>query len=145
MEDTAVKTVLNSGKPDSLTISLRLLRLMLTAVLVFAVITEPAVTGYWQISLPALAIYTFITAAIGRDPLFNYFRQGSKPLSDNALDVIAQVECFSIGVICFAAGMFIHFTNSVVYMLLPFLGIYPIVLCMMKHDLLGFLLKSYRR
>lgn len=145
MEDTIVKTVLTRGKPDSLTISLRLLRLILSAVLVFAVTNEPAVTGYWQITLSSLAIYTLITGAIGRDPLFAYFRQKNKPLSDNALDIIAQAECFSIGVICFVAGMFIHFTNSVVFMLLPFLGIYPIVLCMMKHDLLGFLLKSYRR
>lgn len=140
-----MKTVLKTAKSDSLTISLRLLRFMLSAVLVFAVLTEPAVTNYWQVTLSALAVYTFITAVIGRDPLFARIRRGNKPLSENALDLIAQVECFSIGLICFIAGMLIHFTNSLVFMLLPFLGIYPIVLCLMKHDLLGFLLQSYRR
>ena len=121
-----------------------MLRLILSAVLVFAVAAKPAVSGYWQIILSGLAIYTLITGAIGKDPVLACFRQKNKPFSDNALDIIAQVECFSIGSNCFVAGMFAHFTHAVVFMLLPFLGIYPIVLCMMKHDLPGFLLKSYR-
>jgi len=139
-----VNTVLNFNRPDSLCISLRLLRLMLSALLVFAVMTEPAITGFWQLIMSVLAVYTFITAVNGRDPVFAVFRRGSRPLPAHMLDVFARLECLSIGVICFAAGMMNEYHNSLIFLMLPFLGIYPIVLCIIRHDLLGFLLQSYR-
>ena len=140
-----MNTVLNFKKPDSLSVSLRLLRLMLSGLLVLAVMTETAITGFWQLTMSVLAVYTFITAVNGRDPLFAVLRRSSSQLPDHMLDVFARLECLSIGVICFAAGMMNEYHNSLIFLMLPFLGIYPIVLCIMRHDLLGFLLQSYRR
>jgi hypothetical protein len=145
MEDTIVNTVLNSIKPDSLCVSLRLLRLMLSVLLVFAVLTEPTLSDFWQILLSVLAVYTLVTGTFGRDPVFSLLRRSNRKLPENALDVVAQLECLSIGLICFVGGMSHQYTHSLLFLLLPFFGIYPIVLCIVKHDLLGFLLQSYRR
>lgn len=140
-----MNTVLNSIKPDSLSISLRLLRLMLSALLVFAVATEPTLSDFWQLLLSVLAVYTLITGIFGRDPVLAHLRRRNNQLPVNVLDTVAQLECLSIGLICFVAGMIHQYTHSLVFLALPFFGIYPIVLCVVKHDLLGFLLQSYRR
>ena len=138
-------TVLNSSRTDSLSISLRLLRVMLSALLVYAVATEPAITGFWQLLLSVLAVYTFITGVNGRDPVFALLRHNNRLLPEHTLDMLSRLECLAIGSICFVAGIFNQFHNSFVFLLLPFLGIYPIVLCIIRHDLLGYLLQSYRR
>ena len=145
MEESIVSAVLNSNRLDSLSISLRLLRVMLSALLIYAVAAEPLITGFWQLLLSVLAVYTFITGVNGRDPLLALLRHNNRQRSEHTLDFVARLECLSIGSICFAAGMFNQFHNSIVFLLLPFLGIYPIVLCIIRHDLLGYLLQSYRR
>lgn len=145
MEETIVNTVMNTKRVDSLSISLRLLRLILSMLLAFAVSTEPAIMGSWQLILSVLAVYTFITAINGRDPVLARLRRSRRQLPEHALDLVSRLECLSIGLICFLAGMLIQFSDSLLFLALPFLGIYPIVLCIMRHDLLGFLLQSYRR
>jgi len=145
MEEAIVNASLKLIRPGSLSISLRLLRLTLSALFVFAVVAEPDVTGFWKLILSVLAVYTFITAINGRDPVLSVLRRGNSKIPEHTLDMIARLECLSIGLICFAVGMLNHFSHSLVFMMLPFLGIYPIVLCIIRHDLLGFLLQSYHR
>ena len=144
MEDTFVNTVLNSTTENSLPISLRLMRLILSALLVIAVATELSLSGFWQLMLTALAIYTFVTGVFGRDPLFIVLRLTNLQLPDHTLGVVAQLECLSIGLICIVAGIMNRNADSLILPLLPFFGIYPILLCAVKHDLLGYLLQSYR-
>ena len=144
MEDAFVNTVLNTTHHNSLPISLRIMRLMLSILLVIAVVTELSLSAFWQLLLSALALYTFITGVFGRDPLFTLLRLTNLQLPDYSLGVAAQVECLSIGLICIVAGIVNHNADSLVLPLLPFFGIYPIVLCAVKHDLLGYLLQSYR-
>ena len=142
-----MNTVLNFTNQEhrSLPLSLRLVRFMLGVLLVIALTTELSLSGFWQLLLSTLAIYAFITGIFGRDPLFLMLRVSIRRLPDHALNVAAQVECFAIGLICIVAGIAHHNTDSLVMALLPFFGIYPILLCAVKHDLLGYLLQTYRK
>jgi hypothetical protein len=142
-----MNTVLNATDQyhSSLPLSLRLVRFLLGVLLVIALATELSLSGFWQLLLSAVAIYAFITGVFGRDPLFMMLRVTIRRLPDHALNVAAQVECFAIGLICIVAGIAHHNTDSLVMALLPFFGIYPVLLCAVKHDLLGYLLQSYRR
>jgi len=139
-----MNTVLNSTSQNSLSISLRLSRIMLSALLVIAVTTELTITSFWQVALSVLAIYTFVTGVFGRDPVFALLGYTSRQLPDHSLDMVAQMECLSIGLICFVTGLVHQYTGSIIFLVLPFLGIYPIVLCIVRHDLLGYLFQSYR-
>ena len=144
MEDTFVNTVLNLPRQNSLSLSLRLIRLVLSALLIVVVATEITLSSTWQLVLSALAIYAFVTGMFGRDPVFALLRLTNCQLPDHALGVVAQLECLSIGLICIVAGIMHHNADSLILPLLPFFGIYPILLCAVKHDLLGYLLQSYR-
>ena len=144
MEDARMNAVINSTAPNSLPVSLRMLRLMLSALLLIAVATEWSLSGFWLLVLSALALYTFVTGVFGRDPLFAVLRMSSHQLPDHTLGVVAQLECLAIGMICIIAGILNRNADSLILTLLPFLGIYPILLCAVKHDLLGYLLQSYR-
>ena len=77
--------------------------------------------------------------------MFAVLKLSIRQLPDHALGVVAQLECLSIGLICIAVGVMNHNADSLLLLLLPFLGIYPILLCGVKHDLLGYLLQSYRK
>lgn len=147
MQEVLVNTVIDTvhQKPGSLPLSLRLVRLTIGMLLIVAIATELLLPVYWQFILSVLAFYTFITAVFGRDPLFSVLRLSLREPSDHALSVAAQVECFAIGLICIVAGIMNRNMNSLVMTLLPFLGIYPILLCAVKHDLLSYLLQSYRK
>ncbi|WP_455365188.1 hypothetical protein [Kaarinaea lacus] len=142
-----MNAVLNSTSEshNSLPLSLRMVRLVLSFLLVIALVTEPSLSSIWQLSLIVLAIYALITGLFGRDPLYVLLQVSFRRLPDHALDVVAQVECFAIGLMCIVAGIVHHNANSLVMALLPFFGIYPVLLCALKHDLLGYLLQSYRR
>ena len=139
-----MNTVLKSTGGNSLPISLRMMRLLLSALLVIIIATEWSLSSFWQLVLSALAIYTFVTGVFGRDPLFAVLRLSIRQLPDHALGVVAQLECLAIGLICIVAGIMHHNVDSLILPLLPFFGIYPILLCAVKHDLLGYLLQSYR-
>lgn len=128
-----------------LPLSLRMVRTMLSLLLVIAITTELTLSVFWEWVLSALAIYTFVTGIFGRDPLFRLLQFSSSRLPERALDVVSQVECFLIGAICIAAGIVHHNTDSLVIALLPFFGIYPILLCAVKYDLLDHILQTYRR
>ena len=134
-----------SASQDSLSISLRIGRLVLSALLAAAVTTEVTLTIFWQLALSGLAIYTFITGVNGRDPLFARLRDANDRMSEQALDILARLECLSIGLICLVAGIMNQHVDSLLFRVLPFLGVYSILLCAVKYDLLGYLLQSYRR
>ena len=144
MEDARMNAVINSTAPNSLPVSLRMLRLMLSALLLIAVATEWSLSGFWLLVLSALALYTFVTGVFGRDPLFAVLRMSNYQLPNHTLGAVAQLECLAIGMICIIAGILNRNADSVILSLLPFLGVYPILLCAVKHDLLGYLLQSYR-
>lgn len=131
--------------PSSLPLSLRMVRLILSILFVIAIATELSLSNFWMLVLSGLALYTFITAIFGWDPLFLLLRLSIRQLPDQALSVAAQVECFAIGLICIVAGIVNRNMDSLVMALLPFFGIYPILLCAVKHDLLNYLLQTYRR
>ena len=139
-----MNTVLISNNQNSLSISVRLVRLMVSVLSVIAVLTEVTLSGFWQSVLSLLAVYTFVTGVFGRDPLFALLRHTNREMPNYALNVVAQVECLTIGLICFMVGIMNSHAGSLIFILLPFLGIYPIVLCIVKHDLLGYLLQTYR-
>jgi len=146
MQGAFMNTVIDTvhRKHGSLPLSLRLVRLTIGILLIIAVTTELSLPAYWQFILSVLAFYTFITAMFGRDPLFSVLRLSLREPSDHALTVAEQVECFAFGLICIIAGVVNRNMDSLVMALLPFLGIYPILLCAVKHDLLKYLLQSYR-
>jgi len=146
MQGVFMNTVIDAvhQKHGSLPLSLRLVRLTIGILLIIAITTELSLPVYWQFILSVLAFYTFITAVFGRDPLFSVLRLSLREPSDHALSVAEQVECFAIGLICIIAGVVNRNMDSLVMVLLPFLGIYPILLCAVKHDLLKYLLQSYR-
>lgn len=145
MEDAIVNANPITAIQDSLSISLRIGRLLLGVFLGFAVSAESSISIFWQLALSGLAIYTFMTGLNGRDPLLALLRRGNHQMSDQVLDVVAQLECLSIGLICIVAGILNNHAESLVFRVLPFLGIYSILLCAVKRDLLGYLLQSYRK
>jgi len=140
-----VNTTLIRTGDNFLPLSLRIVRLMIGVILVVAVTQEMLLSDSWTLVLSALAIYSIVTSLFGRDPLFALLKLSIPQLPDHALGVVAQLECLSIGLICIAVGIMNNHVDSLLLPLLPFLGIYPILLCGVKHDLLGCLLQSYRR
>ncbi len=138
-------SLLVSAKPYYLPISLRTMHLILGSVIFYGLAIEQAFSGYWETVLSVLAGYAFITGIFGKDPLFAILKLSVRPLPDYALGVVAQLECLFIGLVCIAAGVMNLNVNSIVVIILPFLGIYPVLLCAVKHDLLGYLILSYRR
>jgi len=145
MEDVFVNTALIHSGGNFLPLSLRIVRLMISVMLVISITVEAPLADIWKLVISILAIYTFITGLFGRDPVFAVLKLSKPQLPDHALGVVAQIECLAIGVICIAVGIMNRNTDSVVLPLLPLLGIYPILLCAVKHDLLGYLLQSYRK
>lgn len=139
-----MNTALNYRDNNSLSISLRLVRLVLGALLVFILLTEISLTIFWQVFFVVLALYSLLTGVFGRDPVFALFGLTTHQLPDHTLGMIAQLECLSLGLICIVVGVMNRNVDSLVFPILPFLGIYPVLLCAIKHDLLGFLLQSYR-
>ena len=139
-----MNTVLTSTSQRTLPISLRIVRVMVSVVLSIAIYTDMTLSGTWTLALSGLAIYTFVTAVLGEDPIVALLRRTNSQVPGHALDVVAQVECLAIGLICFVTGIVRYHPDSLIFLLLPFFGIYPIVLCIVRHDLLGYLLQSYR-
>jgi len=140
-----VNTTLLYTDGNFLPISLRLARLMIGVLLVVAITLELSLSNFWIILVSTVAIYSFVTGLFGRDPLFAVLKLSIRQLPDHTLGVVAQIECLSIGLICIAVGIVNYRADSLVLAFLPFLGIYPILLCGVKHDLLGYLLQSYRK
>jgi hypothetical protein len=145
MQEVKMNSLLASETPNLLPISLRLVRLLISVLLAIIVATEPLISDSWKMAFSVLSLYTFLTGLFGKDPLFALFRTPSRPLLNQALGVIAQLECFFVGLVCIVAGVMYHNTDSLILRFLPFVGIYPILLCAVKHDLLGYLLGSYHR
>ena len=112
MEGALVNTVLNRASQYSLSISLRIVRLMLSVLLITAVSTELTLSDFWHVALSILAIYTFVTGLFGRDPLLALLRRTNRRIPDHALDLVAQLECLFIGLICIVAGIIHHHVNS---------------------------------
>ncbi len=139
-----MNTTLIHTSGNILPLSLRIVRLMISVMLVIAIMVETSLSDNWKLVLSILAIYTFVTGLFGRDPVFAVLKLSIRQLPNRALDVVAQIECLTIGVMCIAVGIMNRHTDSLVLPLLPLLGIYPILLCGVKHDLLGYLLQSYR-
>ena len=139
-----MNAMLNSTGPNLMPLSLRIARLMLSTLLVIAIATELSLSSFWKLMLSTLALYTFATGVFGRDPLFDVLRLSIRQLPNHALGIVAQLECLTIGSICFVAGIINHNADSLVLPLLPFFGVYPILLWVVKYDLLGYLLQSYR-
>lgn len=127
----------------SLPLSLRLMRIALSALLVIVITTEWSLGYLWQVMLSILAVYALFTGVFGRDPVFNILKLTLHRLPDHSLGMVAQLECLFVGLSCIAIGIIHRNSESVIISLLPFLGIYPILLCAIKHDLLGYLLRSY--
>ena len=53
-----------------LPMSLRLARLMIGVMLVAAITLELSLSDFWILMLSTVAIYSFVTALFGRDPVF---------------------------------------------------------------------------
>ena len=136
--------VISDFERNSLPISLRLMRLILGFLLLFSLAVEKPFSEIWELVLTFTCAYALITGLFGKDPLFAILRLSIGPLPDYTLNVLAQLECLSVGVICIVAGILNFNVDSVVVLILPFIGIYPIMLCAIKHDLLGYLILSYR-
>ena len=152
-----MNTVLEVSKQNALPVSVRLVRLIVSVLSVTALLTEVTLSGFWQSVLAALAVYAFVTGVFGRDPLFVLLgHRGHRipgdaqsinrnPNPAHGLNRVAQLECLTVGLVCFVVGIMHSHTGSMIFLLLPFLGIYPIVLCIVRHDLLDYLLQSYRK
>jgi hypothetical protein len=145
MEDVFMNTVLIHTGDNFLSLSLRIVRLMTGVILVVAITMEMSLSDFWKLPLSILAIYSFVTGLFGRDPLFSVLKLSVRQLPNHALGVMAQLECLFVGLVCIALGIMNRHADSLLLQLLPFLGIYPILLCGIKHDLLGYLVQSYRK
>ncbi|WP_455203025.1 hypothetical protein [Kaarinaea lacus] len=139
-----MNTSLISTGCNLLPLSVRMLRLMISVLFVTAITLQTSLSEFWKLALAALAVYTFVTGVFGWDPLFAVLRLSIRQLPDHALGAVSQFECLAIGLFCIAAGIMNRNEDSLIFLLLPFLGIYPILLCAVKYDLLSFLLQTYR-
>lgn len=128
-----------------LNLSQRMGRTIVGLLLVAVVTTEALLPWPWLLALAALAAYTIVTGIFDWDPLLRQLRQSHPQLPDKKLSFTAQLECAAIGTMCIAAGILFRGSDSILLNVLPFLGIYPILICATKHDLLAYLLQSYRR
>lgn len=140
-----MNAVLDKTSNNLLSISLRLVRMIIGLLLLIVLATETNLSNVWQLTFAAVALYTLVTALSGRDPVIAILKFSKHQLPDQALSLVAQVECLSIGLLCIIAGILNHHSDSLVLRMLPFVGIYPIILCAVKYDLLGYLLRSYRK
>ena len=128
-----------------LTLSQRIARVIVSTILMTIVATDALLPTPWLVVLFAIAIYTIITGILGWDPILKQLKKSQPQLPDQTLSFAAQFECASFGVICIAVGVFYRGSDSILLNLLPFLGIYPILICAIKYDLLAYLVQSYRR
>jgi hypothetical protein len=128
-----------------LTLSQRIARILVSIILVVIVTTEASPPTTWLLALSAIAVYAIVTGLLGWDPILKLLKQSHPHLPDQKLSFAAQLECAGFGAICVAIGVLFRDSDSVLLRVLPFLGIYPILLCAIKYDLLAYLLHSYRR
>ena len=133
-----------------LALSQRIARVFVSIVLCAVVLGETALPITWKVILVTVAIYTSLSGFSGCDPWLARLRQRqvnatSAPLPNHKLNAAAQLECATIGVLCVAAGIFNRGSGSLWLNLLPFLGVYPILLCAIKYDVLAYLVDSYRK
>ena len=135
----------NTNAIKILTLSQRIARIMVSVILVVVVTTEASLGTPWLLVLSAIVVYTIVTGFLGWDPILKLLKQSNPQLPYQKLSFAAQLECAGIGSICIAVGFLFRGSDSVLLSLLPFLGIYPIIICAIKYDLLAHLLQSYRR
>ena len=135
----------NATSSDKLSLSLRLMRLLLSILLFVIIGTEFSLSGLWQLVLVTLALYALVTGLFGSDPVFVTLGLSTLRSSDHELSIAAQLECLAIGLTCIAAGVMNRDMDSVTISVLPFVGVYAIVICAVRHDLLGYLIKSYQK
>lgn len=137
--------IINHTGSNYLPLSLRIVRLMISVLLVVTMLEEMVPWGLWKYALVFVAVYTLVTGLFGKDPLFLLFKLPNCEIPNHTLGMLAQIECLSIGLICIAVGIMYRHTDSFFLQLLPFLGVYPVLLCAVKHDLLSYLLQSYNK
>ena len=135
--------IINSTK--SLSLSRRIARMIVSVILVVIVMTEDSLPAPWLLVLSAITVYTIVTGLLGWDPLLKLLQLEHLQLPDQPLSFAAQLECAAIGGVCIGMGIFYRSPDSLLLSLLPFLGIYPILICAIKYDLLDYILRSYRR
>lgn len=135
----------NRNSSTCLTLSQRIARVMLSTILVIVASTETSLTISWLLVLSAIAMYSMVTGILGWDPLLKLLKHSHPQLPDQKLSFAAQLECLAFGAICVTVGILFRGSDSVLLNILPFLGIYPILICAIKYDLLAYLLLSYRR
>ena len=128
-----------------LTLSQRIARIMASTILMSIVATEALLATPWLLVLSALSVYSIVTGISGWDPILNKLKQSHPQLPDQMLSLATQLECATFGLACIAVGVFYRGSDSILLNLLPLLGIYPILICAIKHDLLALLVQSYRR
>ncbi|KPJ95766.1 MAG: hypothetical protein AMJ53_02080 [Gammaproteobacteria bacterium SG8_11] len=126
-----------------LTLSQRIARILASIILVVVVTTEALLPLSWSLTLSAIAVYTISTGLSGWDPILKLLKQSQLLQPDQKLGIAAQFECAAIGAVCVTVGFLYSSSDSVVLRLLPFFGIYPILICAIKYDLLSYLLHSY--
>ena len=135
----------NTNTFTLLTLSQRIARTMLSAILTIVISTETVIPMAWLFVLSVIAFYTLVTGFLGQDPLLKLLKQSNEQLPDQKLSFAAQLECATFGAICVTVGILYRNSDSILLNILPFLGIYPILICAIKYDLLAYLLQSYRR
>ena len=128
-----------------LTLSQRIARIIVGIILIAIVATEVTLTTPWSVVLSIIAVYTLSTGLSGSDPLLKRLKHAYPQLPDHKLNVAAQLECTAIGAVFIAAGVLYRGSDSVLLRILPFLGIYPLLICAIKYDLLAYLMHSYRQ
>ena len=133
----------NTNKP--LTLSQRIARIIVSIILVAVVTKESLLAAPWLLVLFIIAVYTIATGLLGWDPLLKLVKQSYPQFSDQKLSFVAQMECATIGVVFIVMGILYRDSDTLLLRLLPFFGIYPILICAIKYDLLSYLLQSYSR
>ena len=128
-----------------LLLSQRIARIILGTILIVVVTTEAALTMSWLLVLSAIALYAMLTGFSGWEPLLQLLKLSHPQLPDHKLSLTPQFECAVFGMIFVLVGVLYRGSDSILLRLLPFLGIYPILICAIKHDLLAYVLQSYRR
>ena len=128
-----------------LTLSQRIARIIVSIILVAVVTKESLLAAPWLLVLFIIAVYIIATGLLGWDPLLKLVKQSYPQFSDQKLSFVAQLECATIGVVCIVMGILYRDSDMLLLRLLPFFGIYPILICAIKHDLLSYLLQSYSR
>lgn len=133
----------NINTTKFLTLSQRIARIMVSTILIAVVTTDTPPPTPWLLVLSVVTVYAIATGLLGWDPLLKLLRQSHAQLPNQKLSLAAQLECAGFGAVCVTVGILYRGSDSLLLNLLPFLGIYPIVICAIKHDLLAYLLQSY--